>query len=325
MIGTSHRHGSLQSRLPMTASSDAVRALVRRLRREPAIHEALLLATCNRFEVYVVGDPADALESAITAAVTDITGTDLLGDRSPRMKLEGPAVRQHLGRVACGLESAILGESEVMGQIRRAATLAGDVGALGPVLQSAITAALRAGRRSRTATAISRGVQSITSAAVNLAVRDLGALGGRPALVVGAGETARQALVRLRAEGVDPLFVVSRSSTHAHAAAAATGAVPLPLDRLPRALAVAPFVLTATHTAAPLIDPSMLPIRRRLPNQVLIDLSVPSAIDARMAAEPGVKLHQLADVEFLVRAALEHRRRDVPAVEAIVAQEVGAL
>ena len=316
-LANHHRNTPLPL-LDRVALSPARRdALYARLRAHGI--EAVVVSTCHRSELYYrarsAGDDvrAEALWSAPIACAN-----------AEPARLSGREVARHLFRVAAGLESLVLGESEVLGQLRGALEAATHAGSAGPLLSRAFHAALRCGGRVRSETGIGAGALSIASAAARLLAatsRDLSAL---TVLVLGAGTTGVKVARHLSAEGVGRLVLLNRTRERARLAAEEMEVEHAGLGELPRLLAQADAVVAAAQVERPLIDPAMVsarPRRERAP-LTLIDLSLPRAVDPACAGLPGVRVLNLADLEQVVAANRSRRESEIPRVRSIVAREL---
>jgi glutamyl-tRNA reductase len=239
----------------------------------------------------------------------------------------GVDAARHLSRVAAGLDSLVLGEAEILGQVRdaleRSGTTAGGGGTLSLLFRTAITA----GRRTRAETAIGANPGTASSMAIALAEGVLGNLVDRRALVVGAGQIGTQTLRALQARGISNLAVVNRTKVRATEAAVESGAVAYGLAELEEALAWADFVVTATSSEVPVVDGAL--VRAAIGGRserplVLVDLAVPSDVAREVAAIDGVSLFDVDDLRAGLDGALAARLREVPHVERIVEEEVEA-
>jgi glutamyl-tRNA reductase len=283
--------------------------------------ESFVLATCNRTELYwrarVPGD-ADAVERAVARAF----GTAHTAALSAAARLSGRAAALHLFRVCAGLESLVLGEAEILGQVR--AALDACPGA-GPFLEGVVRAALRAGRMARAETAIGVGALSVASAAVHLLAESL-PLGGSRVLVVGAGDTGLKAARHLRALGAGELVVANRTVARARAAAASLGAEAVGLDDLAGELVRADAIVCAVDAPAPLIGTHELARAAAARNGrrlIVVDLSMPPAI--AHGDVPGVERVDLDALDRQVERQRDQRAAEIPRVEAVIERELGHL
>lgn len=320
LLGVSHHDATLGSRERLAAAVGDVATFGARLRAAvPAVGELLVLSTCHRFEVYAAVSDAAAADAGLRAALS--SGRDV-----PLVGRTGRAAIEHLCRVACGLESLVLGEAEISGQVRRAAVAAREAGLIGPYLEAVVAAALRASGRARAETTIGHGGMSAASAAVALAVAHFGSLADRRVLILGAGQTGRAALAGVARHQPADLVIASRSAHHARAAADACEA-PVrvqPLEAAPELAAQADLVVAAMHAPAVVLSAEQVAalMRRRGGRAwTAIDLSVPRVIDPASGSMPDVRLFGVDDLGSIAKHAGDVRARAVPAVEAIACGE----
>jgi glutamyl-tRNA reductase len=287
--------------------------------------EALVVSTCNRTELYVVGGEGDVAVRALTALLAAIPGAPS-PDAGGFVLRRGEAAARHLYRVTAGLESAILGETEIQGQVRDAHAAATQAGAAGPVLDRLVRGAVHAGKRARSETGVSEGVISHGSAAAQVARRVFGTLAEREVLLVGAGHVATQAARALADLGGRRFTILNRGRERAaEAAAVLPEATVEPLERLPAHLASA-HVLVLAADGAPLSAAAVSDaLARRRDPLLVLDLCVPRAAERAVGDLPGVFLYDLEALEGLVAGALAARRESVPRVEAILDEEFARL
>src|SRR4051794_37530121 len=322
-VGLSHRTAPLALRERIALGADAAGALLRALIDSGAADEAVALSTCNRTEVYVVGAAA-ALEDAAVRALARHAGMSNEALRSHVAVLREHEVADHLFAVAGGLESMVLGEAEILGQLRRAHELSRAVGACGPIVDRLLRDALTAGRRTRSETGIARCGVSVSSAAVELARDALGSLADRRVLLVGAGKSSEVTAKVLRSHGVRVLSVANRGRERAAALAGPDGDA-VPFDRLADQLAEADLVLAAT--ACPQVVIGRGAVARAMTRRggrplVLVDLAVPRDVDPAVRGMPGVTLLDLDDVQRRAARNLRSREADLGRAREILAAEV---
>ena len=282
---------------------------------EPEVHEAVAISTCNRTELYLVaGDPVAAEGAALMqlARHAGIRPTELAElTYSPR---NCDAARQ-LFRVTAGLDSMILGEHEVQGQIKRAYEAALSAGTTGPLINRLFTAALHTGKRVRTETALAESHVSLSSVAVDLADSLLGELAGRHVVIIGAGETSELTAQALAARGVRTVFVANRHADRARSMAARFGGAVVSLDDLPTQLEAADIVLASTSSPHPIVGLEELDLVMRERNGrplLLIDIAVPRDIEPACAELDGVTLRDIDDLQAVLARNLSSRAADVP-------------
>jgi glutamyl-tRNA reductase len=294
-VGLTHQTTPLALRERAAIGEDAAAAVLARIRSAGTIAEAVVLSTCNRTEFYTVSGSPDAAGSAFAAFAADrgIPLSDLAGTM---LILHDRPAALHAVRVASGLESMIVGEPQILGQVRRAHALARRYGSAGPVLNRLMQTAVAAGRRVRRETGLSRHAASVPRAAAAAADRAAGPLRGRPVVIVGAGEIAALAAKAFAARGARIAAVCNRTVETARLLAAPYRALALSLERLPAALTDAAVVVVAVGgedviLSAASFGPEAAPKRR-----VIIDLSVPRAVAADVAELPGIRLHTVDDL-----------------------------
>ncbi len=287
--------------------------------------EAAVLSTCNRFEVIALADDATSSVSAIVAAMAQIAARTPGTLRAHLYELRDQQAVRHLFRVAAGLESLVLGESQIMGQIARAEAAARQANCAGPTLTRLFMAALHVGKRARAETRISQHTLSISHAAAWLAKREVGNLDPLHALVIGAGEMAGLAARALRQQGASRLTILSRTLASASRLAERVDAEALAWDQLDRALAGADVVIAATGAARPVITEEA--VERALAQRparplTIVDIGVPRNLDERAAGIAGVRAFAIDDLRAIVAEHRLLRESEVRPVERIIAGEV---
>ena len=295
----------------------------------PAVEEHAALSTCYRVELYAyLADGVDDAREELIRVLADTHGVDreLLVDHL--YVHGGEDVARHLSRVAAGLDSLVLGEAEILGQVGKAYERARQDGTVGPVLELLFRAAITSGRRARSETAIGANPATASSMAVSLADGALdGLLGERRALVIGAGRIGLQTLKALARRGVSQVAVANRTRERAVEAGAPFGAETFGLDRLEEALSWADVVVSATASELPVVHEdavrSAMSGREERP-LVLVDLAVPADVERSAAEVPGVSLFDVDDLRAGLDGALTARLHEVPSVEEIVEEEVAA-
>jgi len=325
-LGVSHKTAPLEmrERLALTEGR-AVSALSELVDAEP-VQEAAAISTCNRTELYLYsGDPVAAESRALSvlAAGAGIPPTGLV----PHLySLRGAEAAAHLYRVTAGLESMIVGEAEIQGQVKRAYELALVEGATGPILNRLFRGALAAGKRARSETGISTRALSVPHVAVELAERNLGGLDERRVLVIGAGETAELTAKALADRGVDAVFIANRHYARAIGLASRFGGHAVRFDELPTLLGEADIVVSSTSSPHHVIEREDLgEVMAARPDRplFLIDLAVPRDIDPECRGLRGVSVADMDDLQQIVERNMSGRESEVRRAEAILDDELG--
>jgi glutamyl-tRNA reductase len=326
-LGASHKTAPLAVRERLALLDGQVEPFLHELVAHPDVSEAVAVSTCNRTELYVVvADPVEG-ESVVLSMLARRAGT------RPTTLLESiyadrncDAAR-HLFRVVSGLESMIVGEAEIQGQVKRAYERALAARTTGPLTNQLFRAALATGKRVRTETAISEGRQSVASVAVDLGIDTLGDLTARHVLIIGAGETAELTAQALHLHGVTTLFVANRGRDRAQALANRFGGKTISFDVLPAELVRADIVVASTSSPHALIDAEdLVPVmaERRGRPLLLVDLAVPRDIDPQCATLAGVTVVNIDDLRAVVDRHRLVRRAEARRAEGIVEEEIRA-
>jgi glutamyl-tRNA reductase len=325
VVGLNHRTVPLELLERVTVPPAGLPKALQDLAGREHLAEVALLSTCNRTEVYAyctkfhpsVQDVSDFLSEQ-----SGIPGTALADHL---YSYYDEAAVTHLFGVAAGVDSMILGEGEILGQVREALKVAEAEGTAQQALSRVFRHAIEVGKRSRAETGISRGAVSISSAAVALAAERLGSLAGRRVLVLGAGEMGEGMARSLAGSGVAEVTVVGRGRDRAAELAAKVGARPLSIERLPEALVAADVLLTSTGSAGVVISRDELEaaVTRRLGRPLLVvDIAVPRDVDPDCAHLPGITLLDMDDLRAFAERSLDRRRREVTRVRRIIAAEL---
>ncbi len=322
LIGISHRTAPVEVREAFAFGAAELPEALAILR--PFGEGVLLLSTCNRTEIYVSSPHRIQEPHQVLAMLARLHGGMPACPDAPFYLLAGADAVRHLYRVAAGLDSQILGEAEILGQVRTAFTAANASGACDAVLSRMFHGAIRAGRRARSETHIGRYAVSMSSAAVALARSTVGELEEKTALVVSAGEAGKLTARALHDAGVQRMFVTNRNLERAVELAETLGGQAVPFDHLPWALAQSDVVISATGSTHPVITSRLVDraIQGRNGRHLLIiDIAIPRDVEPEVAALHNVHLHNLDDLQELSNDNLEARRAEVHKVEVVVEDE----
>jgi glutamyl-tRNA reductase len=324
-LGISHKTAPLELRERVAFTEGRAAGMVRELVEAPEVREAVAISTCNRTELYLVapdGVGAESLALGVLAREADIRPTELVGHLYSLRAADGAA---HLFRVTAGLDSMIIGEAEVQGQVKRAYELALVEGATGPILNRLFRGALAAGKRARSETGISQTGVSVPSVAVELAQRALGDLSSRLVLVVGAGETAELTARALAARGVEPAFIANRRYDRAIGLAQRFGGRAVRFEELPAQMESADIVVASTSSPHHVVEPEALAevmMAREGRPLLVIDLAVPRDVHPDCRQVDGVSLHDMDDLQALVERNASGREAEARRAESVLRSEL---
>jgi len=324
-LGISHKTAPLELRERLSLTEGRAVGALHELTAVEGIHEAAAISTCNRTELYlIVSDPVEAESTALGVLTrqAEIRPTELLGHL---YSLRAGEAARHLFEVTAGLDSMIVGEAEIQGQVKRAYELALVEGATGPILNRLFRGALAGGGRVREETAVGEKGVSVPSVAVELARRTLGDLGEKRVLVVGAGETAELVAKALVARGAASVFVANRHYDRAIGLAQRFGGEAVRFEELPEQLQAADIVVSATNSPHHIVErdglAQVMESRSGRP-LLLVDIAVPRDIEAECRELTGVSLHDIDDVQQIVERNAGDREAEARRAEPILAAEL---
>lgn len=326
-VGISYKSAPVELRERLAVPSAHQAATLTALREAAGFGEVMLVSTCNRVEIYgVAAEPKRAQRVALeTLAARNAVPADLLQEHA--VASETGAAARHIFRVAASLESLVVGEPQILGQVKEAFFSAKQAGHIGPVLDRCLSLAFKSAKRVRTETEIARGGASVPSVAVDLAVNIFGELCDSSVLIVGAGEMAEQSAVHLRAAGVSEMVVVNRSAERGRALADKVQGHYEPWERLDAEFARADVVVTSTGSTLPIIDKAMLkPVmkaRRQRP-LFFVDIAVPRDVSADVSRLDHVFLYNVDDLQSIVHNNLRSRQGEAARASSLVDEEIAA-
>jgi len=327
LLGASHETASLAVRERLALDEARAGALAARLQQTAGVREFTLLNTCNRVEVYGVAHGPDTL-AALKAALADTTGCTLAELESAVSLRQNHDVIAHLFAVAAGLDSQIVGEAEILGQVKQAYDGALAKRWTGPVLNRVFQKTFQAAKHIRTHTAIGAGQVSVATVAVDLAGRIFGELTATRVLVVGAGEIGLKTAQAFQSRGATSITVASRTLAKAEEAAAQAGGWALSLADLPEAVAAADVIASSTASPGFILTRDIVAagIKRRPARPLfLIDLALPRDVDPTAANLANVFLYNLDDLAEIAEENLAQREAEAAKGRAIVAERTASL
>jgi glutamyl-tRNA reductase len=319
VVGINHRGASLEIRERIAYAASEIGKALTELREASSAHEIVLLSTCNRTELYLVEDDADVTPAA-WAALSARLGGDASGYGYVRRDRDAVT---HLFRVASGLDSMVLGEAQIHGQVRDAWESSRTHS--GPILNRLFQTSLLVAGRVRNETSVARGAASVSSASVQLAKQIFGALGGKRAMVLGAGEMAELALECLHDQGVRTSIVANRTYERAMELAARYGAVAMHYEECWTALADVDVLVCSTAAPHPVVfvDHVKPALASRGDRPLcILDIALPRDVDPAVGKLSNVFLYNLDDLQAVVATNLERRHAELPTAEQLIEHEV---
>jgi glutamyl-tRNA reductase len=324
VVGLSHRTAPVELRECVDFARGGVDVALKALAVRGICQETVVLSTCNRAEVYAVTE-SDEVADRIAGFFSEYHQLDQREVADHLYTLRGGDAARHLFRVAAGLDSLVVGEPQILGQVKSAYTTASDLQFTGPLLNRLFHSSFAVGKRVRSETGLGEGAVSISYAAIALAKKIFGKLSGLNVLILGAGEMAKLTAIHLKAQHVRHMTIASRTLAAAEGLAARLDAKAAPWTDLERALASADIVVTATGATEPVltrrrVEDVMRPRRNR--PLFIIDIAVPRDVDAGVGDLEGVFLYNIDDLQAIVKENLARRTGELELAEAIVTEEV---
>jgi glutamyl-tRNA reductase len=322
--GLSHHTAPLEIREALALDEDALREVLRDLLASEVLSEAVILATCNRVELYGVATVPGEARTAAFRSLCRYRGVDADSLKAVLYThLEGDAVR-HAFRVAASLDSMVLGEPQILGQVKDAFALAQSCHTVGPTLHTLFTQAFAVAKRVRTETEIGRHAVSVSYAAVELARKIFDGLQGRAVLLLGAGQMGELAARHLVEQGAFPIYVVNRTWARAQDLARSLAGTAVPFDDLGSAIASVDIVIASTGAPAPLVTRDM--VARIMSGRgarplFCIDIAVPRDVEASVGQLEDVYCYDIDDLKQVVDANLRQRAREAQRGEVLVERE----
>jgi glutamyl-tRNA reductase len=326
LIGLNHKTASVDLRERVAFTPEQAREAAEQLRSRGLLEESLVLSTCNRSELY--GVPSESATNSagavelFVASFHQISLNDL--DHSLYRHRDSQAVR-HLFRVSAGLDSMLLGEAEILGQVRDAYQIALDRGETGPVLNRMFQSALEVGKRVRNETELGTRPVSVAFASVKLAERIFGKLNSHRALIVGAGATSEQVVKHLCDRGIKQLRVINRTPEHAVDLAARFNGEVAPWENLPAALEWPDLIVTSVSSTEPVLTRAMINKAMSARGNralLMVDLGVPRNVAPEVADIYNTYLYNIDDLTEIVEQNKKARVAEIPRAEAIIDEQV---
>ncbi len=326
-FGLNHKSAPLSLLERVSFGADGMDAFLASLRATGNVREAFGLSTCNRTEFLLLAGNAHEALTGLLSRMHDVKGIDLRAEAEHTFFYAEDEAIRHIFKVACGIDSLVIGENEILGQLRRAREAASDAAHIGEVLEPMLLRAIDVGRRARQATSISRGNVSVASVAATLALRHLDDLSDKEGVVLGAGETAEAAAFQLRERGLKNLTIANRTYQKAHMLANVLGAREAALEEVGRILLETDIVVCATGAphyiiTTPMVQATMAARAQR--PLLFLDVSVPRNVDPAVGSIDNVHVYSLEHLNQLAEENRTQREEQVKEVSVLVDQELDA-
>ena len=325
LLGINHDTAPVDLRERLNFSEGDLSETLVALSTRPGCGEAVVLSTCNRVELYVRCDDLGEARTELTRFLSDFHGVDPAALAPHLYSLASSEAAQHLFRVAAGLDSLVIGEPQILGQVKEAYTTASENGCTGSLLNKLFHCSFAAGKRVRSETELGEGAVSISYAAVALARKIFGNLADHDVLLVGAGEMSELTAVHLKAQQVSRIVVINRTAAQAENLAKKIGGEAIPWTEMQQVLATTDVVVTATGSPAPIITSNqveaVMRTRRNRP-LFIMDIAVPRDVEASAGTIEQVFLYNIDDLQAIVSENLARRSAQITKAEVIVAEEV---
>ncbi len=321
-FGISHQTASVEVRERFAVPDSALPDSLTRLAQIPGVQESVLLSTCNRTEFYIATPDS---QLAIEPLFQDFYGSLGIGEFQHLFRLQAVSSIRHLFRVASGLESMVLGETEIFGQVKRAYEAATKSGTTGRILNRLFQKAFQVGKHVRSTTAITRGSVSVGSVAVDLAEQIFGELDGRNIMILGAGETSERTAWSFKAHGAKQLFVSNRSFERAAELADAIGGRAIRFDDWEEEFRELDILVSSTSAPHAIVTRAklepVLKMRRDRP-LFIIDLAMPRDVDPAVHEMDGVYVYDLDSLQAIAGQTLEARKKEADACDGLIEKHV---
>ncbi len=322
-LGLNYRTAPVEVREKFSLSREAVRRGLENLEEYDGLSEAVILSTCNRLEVYAVA--AEGCELSVKNFLADLTGGV---DEKYLYEFGGEECVRHLFEVAASLDSLVLGEGQILSQVKDAYALAKEVGATATILNTLFHKAIASGKSVRAETKIAYSSVSVSSAAVQLAAEKLGGLAGKKALIFGAGKMARLTAQHLKSRGIGKIFVANRHLERAQEMALEIGGEAVPWEEALPGAAEIDIIITSTGAPHYVVKPwqtQQLMTKRGGRGIFFIDIAVPRDVDPEVGRIHGVTLYNIDDLEAVVESHVAARRLEAESARKIIEADVAAM
>lgn len=323
-VGLSHKTSPIEVRERVAILDHELEDFLGQFAQTHTLLETVVLSTCNRTEIYAIVSSAHSGQDYIETLIARRAGQTKSSMVDYMYTYTGQAAVEHLMRVACGLDSVVIGETQILGQVRNAFLVAQDVQSTGVLLNQLFRRVIQVGKRAQTETEIGQRAVSVSYAAVQLAKKIYGNLANRSVLVLGAGKMSRLTIQHLVSNRPNRVYVANRTMERAVQLAKEYGAAAVSWDEFPDLLATVDLVISSTSSAEPIITRAMVERAQKLRHKsapfTFIDIALPRDFDAHIAEVRNVFLYDIDDLEGVVEANLQERERQALVVKRMVAE-----
>ncbi|MCH8272267.1 MAG: glutamyl-tRNA reductase [Candidatus Marinimicrobia bacterium] len=322
LLGSDYNHAPISELEKLSASDKYIDQIYTDLIESYNIDEVIILSTCNRFELYIVSDDKD-IENIISNYVLDLTGTALLKNGRTNYVLKGESAVDHLFSVSAGIKSQIIGEPEILGQVKSSLRKSREGNASGSFLLKLFESAIRTGKRVRTRTNIAKGNASYASAALMKASEVIGSFDGKKVILLGTGKIGVTVSKYLKSLKLNSFYIASRNKIRAKSLSEKYGGIPISFNEVDDLIPEVDCLISATNVNKQIINRSAL---ERLGEfkfpKVIIDLGMPRNVDPDIAKIKGIYLFNISNLDKSIYKSIQLRKQSVGAAEEIVKKEV---
>jgi len=327
LMGLNYKTAPVEIREKFTFTDDSTARALHLLSQTKSIVESVILGTCNRTEIYVVCDQLHTGRFYTRNFIADWFGVDKETFQQHLYIKEGPEAIEHLFRVACGLDSMVMGETQILGQVRDAFLLAQEQKVTGTVFNTLFRQAITLAKKAHTETGIGQNAVSVSYAAIELGKKIFGSFAGKQVLIIGAGKMSELTAKHLHANGATDVVVANRTRERAIALAEKFQGKACTMEELPEALRAADIVISSTGASGYVVTKEQLkPILKQRKNRPLfmIDIAVPRDLDPALHELDNVYLYDIDDLEGIVASNMEERSREALRIEGMIGEEIAA-
>ncbi len=322
LLGSDYNHAPIGELEKLSVSEKYIDQIYADLIESYNIDEVVVLSTCNRFEIYFASKESD-LENLVADYIFKLTGSDLLKQKQAKYVLKGDHAVNHLFKVSAGLKSQVIGEPEILGQVKSALRKSRDRKASGPFLLKLFESAIKTGKRVRTKTNIAKGNASYASAALVKASEVIGSFDGKKVILLGTGKIGVTVSKYLRSLGLNSYYIASRKKSRAKSLSDKYGGIPIRINEVNELIPEVDCLISATNVDKQIINRSALEKLGKFKSpKVFIDLGMPRNVDPEIGKIKGIYLFNISNLDESIQKSIQLRKQAVGKAEVIVLNEV---